>query len=235
MGDANNAERNKTERIVEARLALKQRFERRMAETPSVADSRPQGSGAANRHGMPAIPVGQTETKKWPVLDLGIQPSIPRSEWHLELLGAVDHRTSLSFDDLLALPQIDDVSDFHCVTAWSRLNLAWRGVRFSELAALAGPSPKVEHVMCHAYDGYTTNVRLVEMMKPDVLLVYQVDGQPLPQEHGGPVRVITPQLYAWKGAKWVSKIEFLEQHRLGFWEQRGYSDTAYPWRNDRYS
>ncbi len=89
--------------------------------------------------------------------------------------------------------------------------------------------------MCHAYDGYTTNVSLVEAMKDDVLIAYEAFGEPLPREHGGPARMITPQLYAWKGAKWIQAIEFMEQDQLGYWEQRGYSNTAHPWRDDRYS
>ena len=101
--------------------------------------------------------------------------------------------------------------------------------------ALAEPHETAEHVMCHGYDSYTTNVALTEALKPDVLLVYMADGQPLAREHGGPVRMITPQLYAWKGAKWIKGIELLTDEKLGFWEQRGYSNTAHPWRNDRYS
>jgi DMSO/TMAO reductase YedYZ molybdopterin-dependent catalytic subunit len=89
-------------------------------------------------------------------------------------------------------------------------------------------------LMCHAYDGYTTNVLLEEALKPDVLLAYQVDGEPLPREHGGPVRMITPQLYAWKGAKWIRRLELMTEDRAGFWELRGYSMTAYPWQDDRY-
>ena len=90
-------------------------------------------------------------------------------------------------------------------------------------------------MFCHGYDGYTTNLPLVEAMKPDVLLAFEAEGGPLPIEHGGPARLITPQLYAWKGTKWISKIEFLSEDKLGFWEQRGYSNSAHPWRNDRYS
>lgn len=91
------------------------------------------------------------------------------------------------------------------------------------------------HILCCGYDDYTTNVSLEEALKPDVLLAHTAEGKPLPKEHGGPVRMITPQLYAWKGSKWINRIEFLNQNKLGFWEQRGYSNTAYPWRNDRHS
>jgi DMSO/TMAO reductase YedYZ molybdopterin-dependent catalytic subunit len=225
---------SKLDRLVEARMALKRRFEAEIGKTPSVADQKPQGTGPLNRHGMPQLPVGQVITKKWPVLDLGVLPEVPLAKWRLTLDGACGEPASLSYADFLALPQVEDTSDFHCVTTWSRLDLRWKGVRFAELAAACAVDERATHVMCHAHDGYSTNLPLVEAMKPDVLLVHTVDGQPLPREHGGPVRMITPQLYAWKGAKWINRIEFMIGDRPGFWEQRGYSDTAYPWRNDRY-
>ncbi len=230
-----STERTKEERIVEARMRLKQRFEAKMSATPAQSDDQPLGSGAKNRHGMPKLPPGQKEAKNWPVLDLGRKPTIAKSEWTLELSGACAEPQTLSFDALLLLPQVEDVSDFHCVTTWSKMDMPWRGVRFMELAALAGVHDNATHVMCYGYDGYTTNVSLVEAMKPDVLLAHTVFGEPLPRAHGGPVRMITPQLYAWKGAKWIRQIEFMTKNELGFWEQRGYSDTAHPWRDDRYS
>jgi DMSO/TMAO reductase YedYZ molybdopterin-dependent catalytic subunit len=225
---------SKLDRLVEARMKLKERFEAAICETPSVADDAPQGSGALNRHGMPKLPVGQVETQKWPVLDLGVHPDVMPSEWKLTVDGACHAAYSLGLEQFLALPQVDDTSDFHCVTTWSRMDLRFRGVRFAELAARAEMDERATCVMCHAYDGYSTNLPLVEALKPDVLLAYMVDGAPLPREHGGPVRMVTPQLYAWKGAKWINRIEFMIGNRPGFWEERGYSDTAYPWRNDRY-
>ncbi|WP_343302999.1 molybdopterin-dependent oxidoreductase [Chitinophaga niabensis] len=225
----------KLKRIVDARMKLKARFEDKMRSTPSVADNRPMGKGNPNRHGMPVIPVGQTLTVKWPVLDLGIQPDIPLDEWRLVIDGDVESPVELSWEDFLALPQTEDTSDFHCVTTWSKLNMNWKGVRLLDLAALVQPHETATHILCYGYDEYTTNVSLEEALKPDVLLVHTVEGVPLPREHGGPVRMITPQLYAWKGSKWINRIEFLQKNKLGFWEERGYSNTAYPWRNDRYS
>ena len=225
----------KLNRIIEARMKLKARFEEKMRSTPSVADNKPMGKGNPNRHGMPVVPVGQTITKKWPVLDLGILPEIELPDWKLVINGAVEHPVELSWEDFLALPQTEDTSDFHCVTTWSKLDMNWKGVRLLDLAALVQPKDTATHIMCYGYDDYTTNVSLEEALKPDVLLVHTVDGEPLHQDHGGPVRMITPQLYAWKGAKWISRIEFLTENKLGFWEERGYSNTAYPWRNDRYS
>jgi DMSO/TMAO reductase YedYZ molybdopterin-dependent catalytic subunit len=233
MSDAEDQRR----RIVEARLRLRERFLAKMEQTPAMADSQPLGSGPPNRHGMPKVPVGQTPTApgKWPVLDLGIHPLLPLDKWSLTIDGECRNPVVLDWDAFHLLEQLEDVSDFHCVTGWSRLDVPWRGVRFATVAALADPSDAAEHVVCYAYDGYTTNLPLSEAIKDDVLLVHTADGAPLPREHGGPVRMITPQLYAWKGAKWIRRIEFTREDHPGFWEMRGYSNSAHPWRNDRYS
>ncbi|MDY7228857.1 sulfite oxidase-like oxidoreductase [Hyalangium rubrum] len=226
----------KFQRIVEARLKLRARYLDKMQGTPSLSDARPMGSGAANRHGMPKLPPGQHETKKWPVLDLGVpfEPVTPES-FRLRVDGAVEAPVTLDWKGFHALPQYEDVSDFHCVTTWSLMDVHWKGVQFSTVAALVRPHPKAAFVLIHASDGYTTNLPLEEALKDDVLLVHTYNGQPLPPEHGGPVRMITPQLYAWKGAKWIQRIEFLQHDQPGFWERRGYSNTAHPWRDDRYS
>lgn len=226
---------DKQQRVVAARMKLRERFEAKMAATPSLADDRPMGEGAPNRHGMPKVPPGQYVTKKWPVLDLGTKPRIDPATWVLRVEGEVARPLSLSLDGLRALPQVTEASDFHCVTTWSRMDMVWTGVRLAEVLAMAEPSDAAGFVFFTAADGYTTNLPLEEALKSDVLLGHTVDGGPLPREHGGPVRVITPQLYAWKGAKWIERIELLTEDRLGFWEQRGYSNTAHPWRNDRYS
>lgn len=226
------AEKTKEQRIVEARLKLRDRF---LARAPVSTPALPKGSGRANRHGMPRLPVGQSETQGWPVLDLGRHPQVPLDTWSLAIDGACESPFCLSGSEFMALEQIDDVSDFHCVTTWSKFDVPWRGVRFADLAALAMPTENATWVLCHAYDGYTTNLPLAEALKPDVLLVHTVYGQPLPIDHGGPVRMITPQLYAWKGAKWIRRIQFCTGNILGYWEERGYSSTADPWRDDRYS
>jgi DMSO/TMAO reductase YedYZ molybdopterin-dependent catalytic subunit len=229
------SEREKLERVIQARMKLKARFEAEMAATPALSDSAPQGSGAPNRHGMPKLPPGQTATEKWPVLDLGTKPVVAKANWQLRIDGACRQPRTLSWQDFMALEQVKDTSDFHCVTTWSKMDVAWEGVRVADLIALTEPDEDARYVMCHAYDRYTTNVALVECLKSDVLLVHSANGKPLPIEHGGPVRMITPQLYAWKGAKWIRRIELMREDKLGFWEERGYSSTAHPWREDRYS
>jgi DMSO/TMAO reductase YedYZ molybdopterin-dependent catalytic subunit len=197
--------------IVAARLRLRERFLGKMKATPSVADPRPLGSGPKNRHGMPQVPVDQSPTApgKWPVLDLGADPRVTRASFRLGR-RRTRRPATLDWNGLVELEQVDDTSDFHCVTGWSKLDIHWRGVRFATVAALAEPEDDATHVVCHGSDGYDTNLSLAEALKDDVLLAHTVFGEPLASEHGGPVRVVTPQLYAWKGAKWVCRARVPE-------------------------
>ena len=201
-----------------------------------------QGTGPTNRHGMPQLPVGQHQVKNWPVLDLGEAPDVSTDAWKLEVGGLVENPVTLDWAAFTALPQVDDISDFHCVTTWSRFDNRWRGVKFRTIAELVVPRADARYVLCTGYDfmpgsfvPYTTNLPLDRAMDDDVLLVHTWEGKPLPREHGGPCRMITPKLYAWKGAKWIRKIEFLAEDKKGFWEIRGYSNSAEPWFNDRYA
>lgn len=222
-------------RLDESLRALRSRFADRMRATPSLSDPRPLGEGPPNRHGMPREPPGQNlfEKRSWPVLDLGQTPEVAPERWRLVVDGAVEAPLTLSYAELLSLPQVEQEADFHCVTGWSVLDLRLRGVSFEIVAALVRPAADATHVMTHAKDGYSANLPLEEALKPDVLLVHGVEGAPLTREHGGPVRIVVPQLYAWKGAKWVDRIEFLTHDRRGYWEIRGYSNTGHPWRDDR--
>ncbi len=225
----------------------RERYIRRMLELERGVDvelsqREVSGTGPANSHGMPKLPVGQHAAKKWPVLDLGVHPDIALDTWELELCGLVENPVRLDWKALQALPQVTAVSDFHCVTSWSVLDSEWTGVTFRELAALVVPNPEAAFVLMTGYDvdpdigePYTTNLPLERALDPDVMLVHAWQGEPLPREHGGPVRMITPRLYAWKGAKWIRRIEFLAEEQLGFWERRGYSNTAEPWHDDRFS
>ncbi len=202
----------------------KERFARKMA-----------GKARPTIRSHDRLPPGQHLTPGFPVLDLGIRPEIDLAHWRLDLLGAVEEPRSLSWAEFNALPRFQDTSDFHCVTTWSKFDVAWSGVAFFTLAELVRPKPEARHVLFASYDGYTTNVRLDDCMDDDVLVATHYDGQPITREHGGPARVIIPKLYAWKGAKFVRSIEFSVDDKLGFWEVRGYSNTADPWTEDRFS
>ena len=219
---------------IKSREAMIQ-YKRSLVEKKPWDGDVPMGEGPLNRDGMPQTPPGQTITAKWPVLDLGVQPEIPLKDWSLTVSGLVENPTMFSWEQFMGFPQVEDVSDFHCVTTWSRLDNHWVGVRFSDIANHCKIKPEAKFVYIKAFDGYSTNLPLEEAMKNDVLLVHQWEGKPLEKEHGGPLRMITPQLYAWKGAKWIGEIVFRKEDELGFWEQRGYSNSADPWLEERYS
>jgi DMSO/TMAO reductase YedYZ molybdopterin-dependent catalytic subunit len=180
------------------------------------------------------LPPGQHITKGWPVLDLGIHPEIDLTEWTLTIGGLVQNKTVWTWSQFLEQPRIGLTSDFHCVTSWSTFDNRWEGVSFRHILALVRPRPEAVFVLFTSYDNYTTNLPLEACDDDDVLLTSTWNDQPLPKEHGGPVRMIIPKRYAWKGAKWIKEITFLDRDTPGFWEVRGYSNTALPWDEDRY-
>lgn len=186
--------------------------------------------GHANR-----LPPGQNLVKKWPVLDLGIQPDLQKEQWKLHVGGLVANPVTLSFEDFLALPQSSFKSDIHCVTTWSLYDSRWDGVSARTILDLVRPLAEARYVIFHSYDGYTTNIRREAFEEPDVIIAHSWEGKPLTREHGGPVRVVVPRLYFWKSAKWLQKIEFSDVDKPGFWEERGYHNEGDPWTEQRYS
>ena len=180
------------------------------------------------------LPPGQRLVKDWPVLDLGIQPIVDARRFRLDVDGAVRRPLSLDLAGFMALPMQASVSDMHCVTQWSRYDNRWEGVAARTLIEMVEVSDKARHVIFHAVDGYTTNVRLDQFDQADVFLVHRWEGEPIDRRHGGPVRVLMPRLYLWKSAKWVRRIEFSITDKPGFWERRGYHNNADPWREERY-
>jgi DMSO/TMAO reductase YedYZ molybdopterin-dependent catalytic subunit len=182
------------------------------------------------------IPPGQSRTRKWPVLDAAGAPPLDPSRWQLQLTGLVERPITLDWDQFRQLPQTRVFSDFHCVTRWSRLGNLWQGVSTRTLAELAGTiAPQARYVLVHGYDyGWTTNLPIEAFLAADSLVATHHDGQPLPPEHGGPARLIVPRLYAWKSAKWIAAIEFLEHDHAGFWERNGYHMNGDPWQEERF-
>ncbi len=181
------------------------------------------------------IPAGQTEVKNFPTLDLGIRPQVSIQNWKLRVYGLVEQELNIDWAAFQALPQVTDISDFHCVTRWSQLDMDWQGVRAQDILALAQPKETAKFATLHGYDGYSTNLPLEALLDDDVIIAHSVLGTPLTLEHGGPVRIIVPKRYAWKGAKWLKAIELHEFDRPGFWEVRGYHNDADPWREERFS
>ena len=181
------------------------------------------------------LPPGQKEVKNWPVLDLGAQPDVKPENWRLRIGGLVENPLVWTLPQFHALPQEDFLSDIHCVTQWSRFDNRWRGVSSKTILEIAKPKPEVSHAVFHSYDGYTTNVKLSVFAEANVLLAHSWEGAPIPREHGGPVRVVIPDWYFWKSAKWVTRIEFVATDQPGFWEVRGYHNEGDPWKEERYS
>jgi DMSO/TMAO reductase YedYZ molybdopterin-dependent catalytic subunit len=185
--------------------------------------------------GMPErLPPGQHVVQNWPVLDLGTQPELRQERWRLTVDGLVANRLDWDWDIFRAQPQLREVSDIHCVTAWTRFDNEWEGVAAKRILDLAMPAPEARFVLLHSDDGYTTNLPLADFAADDVLLAHSWQGEKLAREHGGPVRAIVPKLYFWKSAKWIRRIELIAADRAGFWEARGYHNRGDPWQEQRY-
>jgi DMSO/TMAO reductase YedYZ molybdopterin-dependent catalytic subunit len=210
--------------VKEQYIAAKERWAAKMA-----------GKARRTERSQNRLPPGQHEVRNFPVLDLGVRPEVPLEQWELKIGGLVENPMTLKWDQFLALPQFKDTSDFHCVTTWSQYDMEWEGVAFFTLAELVKPKPEAAHVFFKSYDGYSTNNSLAVCLDDDVLIAHKWNGQPITMEHGGPARVIIPKRYAWKGAKFIREITFLKQDLMGFWELRGYSNTADPWTEERFS
>lgn len=181
------------------------------------------------------VPPGQVLTEKFPVLTYGPTPSVRPEEVRLEIKGQVEEAKTLCWEDLMALPQTDLTTDFHCVTRWSKLDVQWRGIRVPDLVQQVRLKPEARAVLVHCYGGYTTNLTLDDFLRTENILAHTLFNQPLPREHGGPLRLVVPHLYAWKSAKWVRGLEFLDREELGFWEVNGYHHRGDPWKEERYS
>jgi len=203
--------------------------------TPISRSSTDDDAGSINAARRDRIPPGQRLVDRLPVLHAGSVMHIPTSSWTLTISGLVTTKRTISWDELLAAPAIDQVCDLHCVTGWTLLDTRWRGVRVSDLVQTEDLLPSARHVVIHATGGWTTNLPLEELFREDVLVAHEYEGRPLPAEHGGPVRLLVPRLYFWKSAKWLSGLEFTAEEQLGYWESRGYHALGDPWLEQRYS
>ena len=183
------------------------------------------------------LPPGQYLPRGWPVLHYGKVPRFAPATWDLRVFGAtVDGaERRWTWPEFGALPRTEVTADFHCVTKFSVLDSTWTGVPTRTFLELAPPAPEVTHVMVWAEYGYSANLRLEDFASERALFVTQRDGEDLTAEHGFPLRLVVPHLYAWKGPKWVRGIEWMTSDRRGFWEERGYHNRADPWREQRYS
>ena len=180
------------------------------------------------------LPPGQALTLKWPVLHYGSVPRFDPATWDFKVTGLVEVPRKLTWDEFNRLPRMTVTRDFHCVTRWSRFDNLWEGVNFREILSLAKPKNTASHVLVHAEQDFTTNVPLADLDRDDVLFATHHDGQPLDADHGYPLRLVVPHLYAWKSVKWVRGIEFLDHDVPGFWERNGYHMYGDPFKEQRF-
>ena len=180
------------------------------------------------------LPPGQYLTDRFPVLHVGEVPSYEPGEWSLSIGGLVDNPYVLTFEELTALPSITLTTDIHCVTKWSKFDTVWRGVRVRDLLDTAGVQANATHIMGHAEFGYTANLPLVDATLDESLVVWEFDNAPIEPIHGGPVRLLVPNLYFWKSPKWLRGIEVRDSDQPGFWERNGYHMYGDPFLEQRH-
>lgn len=181
------------------------------------------------------LPPGQSLTLKWPVLQYGSVPRFEAARWDFIISGLVENPVRLTWEEFNRLPQRVVLADMHCVTRWSRFDNQWEGVAVTDVLALAKVSPEARFAIILAEQDYTANLPLDDLLRPSSLFALRHDGQPLSAEHGYPLRLVVPHLYAWKSVKWVRGIELLAKDEPGFWEQNGYNMYGDPWKEQRYS
>lgn len=200
------------------------------------ADAPPGAIVSPDTYRPERVPPGQSRTRKWPVLDAGGPPRLDLDKWKLRVYGLGLGPVEWNWREFNQLPRVKVFADFHCVTRWSRLGNLWEGVSTREIMARAGgPCPQAAFVLAHGYDrGFTTNIPLADFLAEDALVAIAHDGEPLSLDHGGPARLIVPQLYAWKSAKWLRGVELLACDQAGFWESNGYHMRGDPWKEERH-
>ncbi len=183
----------------------------------------------------PRLPPGQYDTgSSWPVLTAEATPKLATSSWTFAVEGLVESPTTWTWDEIHALPPSTYDGAIHCVTTWSKFDMTFNGVSVDTLLAVAKPQPSATHVLAFSHTGYTTNLPLEDVTGGKAWVAWEVDGGPLPTDHGGPARLLVPHLYFWKSAKWVAGLRLLDHDEQGFWERYGYHNHGDPWREERY-
>jgi len=187
-----------------------------------------------SRDASERLPPGQVLTTKWPVLHYGNVPKVDTRTWTFDVAGLVERPFSLAYEELLALPRKTVMCDMHCVTRWTRLDNAFEGVPVQLLLERAGVKSEAQYCLVAAEQGFTTNLPLADLDRPDNLIALEWNGESLAPEHGWPARLLVPHLYLWKSAKWVRSFTLLDADVPGFWEQNGYHMRGDPWKEERH-
>jgi len=165
----------------------------------------------------------------------GSMPVFDPNTWSLTVDGLVERRVQLSYDDLEKLPAAEQVSTFHCVTGWTVRNVRWRGIRLRHILDLAGPLRSAHELrFVSSEHPYEDSLTMEQALLPDVMLALELDGSLLSRPHGAPLRLVIPEMYGYKGVKWLERIEVVAQQPTGFWENLGYDQDAWVGRSNGY-
>ncbi|WP_029209991.1 MULTISPECIES: molybdopterin-dependent oxidoreductase [Arsenicicoccus] len=182
------------------------------------------------------VPPGQRLVAELPVQHYGRVPALSPETWTLSVVGeTAGPERVLTWDDLQQLPRDAIVADQHCVSKLTSQDVVWEGVLVRHVVDLAPPADGVGHVLVSATYGYSASLPLDDLVSPRSLLATHRNGEPLSAERGGPVRLVVPHLYGYKGPKWIGEIAYLREPGRGFWEQRGYHLVGDVWRQERYA
>lgn len=179
------------------------------------------------------LPAGQSWVDNPIPYDISNDTDFNPKDYLIEFFGEVENPLKISYQEFLTYPQVELIADFHCVTHWSVKEIHWEGVQVKEFLEIV--QPKAKYVLVHSKDGYTTNTLTEYLFEEDAIIAYKMVGKILPKEHGFPLRLMIPKLYAWKSAKYVYGFEFIKENKPGYWEERGYHMHGDPWKNERYN
>ncbi|HWE68494.1 MAG TPA: sulfite oxidase-like oxidoreductase [Acidimicrobiales bacterium] len=183
----------------------------------------------------PRLPPGQYDVgADWPVLTAEATPTLDTATWSFSITGLVEQSVTWTWEEIRALPDASYSGAIHCVTAWSKFGVSFRGVSVDTLLGAARPLAPASHVLATSHTGYTTNLRLEDVTGDQAWVAWEYEGQPLERDHGGPARLLVPHLYFWKSAKWVSGLQVMDHDEPGFWERNGYHNQGDPWLEQRY-
>ncbi|MFI9100815.1 molybdopterin-dependent oxidoreductase [Streptomyces fildesensis] len=197
----------------------------------------PPTSGSGGSGGSGGLPPGQRLVQGWPVSHYGPVPRFRPERWNLQVFGATatGGKRAWTFDEFTAFPRTTVVADLHCGMGTTSTGHEWFGVSPVSLMELVPPAADVTHIMVWAEYGYSANLRLADFTSDRTILATHRNGESLTAEHGFPLRLVVPHLYAWKGPKWVRGIEYMARDRRGFWEERGHHNIGDPWKEQRYA
>jgi DMSO/TMAO reductase YedYZ molybdopterin-dependent catalytic subunit len=195
---------------------------------------------------MNRLPPGQSLTEKFPVLHFGATPKTDLATWTFRIFGEVEEEKVWTWEEFKQLPRTQARLDLHCVTRWSKFDTAWEGVSVKRLVeqGIIKLKPSARFVVQHCEGGYTTNTPLDLIVSDNMLMATHYEGEPVPLEHGWPLRMVIGALpdhreakiaYLWKGGKWLRALEFRAADQLGFWERYGYHNEADPWKEERFA